>query len=71
MALTKSFNDLVQGRVARDPDFAAALLREGVATMLTADMGSGKALLRDEIKAPTGVEKVGGAMDTPPGSAEK
>ena len=28
MALTKSFKDLVQNRVARDPDFAAALLRE-------------------------------------------
>jgi hypothetical protein len=28
MALTKSFNDLVQNRAANDPDFAAALLRE-------------------------------------------
>jgi hypothetical protein len=28
VALTKSFKDLVQSRVARDPDFAAALLRE-------------------------------------------
>jgi len=29
MPLTKSFNELVQNRAANDPDFAAALLREG------------------------------------------
>jgi hypothetical protein len=29
MPSTKSFTDLVQRRAARDPDFTAALLREG------------------------------------------
>jgi len=32
MAVTRSFKELVQSRVARDPDFAAALLREGIDT---------------------------------------
>ncbi len=35
MALTKSLIELVQGRVARDPDFAAALLREGVLSQIS------------------------------------
>ncbi len=68
MALTRSFRDLVQSRVARDPDFAAALLREGIDTMLTGDVDTGKAVLRDYIKATVGFEKLGEATDTPPKS---
>ena len=65
MAVTKSFKELVQSRVARDPDFAVALLREGIDTMLTGDMDTGKAFLRDYIKATVGFEKLGAATDTP------
>ncbi len=54
MALTKSFRELVQNRVARDPDFAAALLREGIDTMLAGGVETGKAVLRDYIKATVG-----------------
>ncbi len=68
MALTKSFKDLVQGRVARDPAFAAALLREGIDTMLAGDVDTGKAILRDYIKATVGFEMLGAATDTPPKS---
>ena len=68
MALTKSFKDLVQSRVARDPDFAAALLREGIDAMLTGDVDTGKAILRDYIKATVGFEKLAEATDTPPKS---
>jgi DNA-binding phage protein len=68
MALTKSFKDLVQSRVARDPDFAAALLREGIDTMLSGDVDSGKAILRDYIKATVGFEKLAEATATPPKS---
>src|SRR5665213_4367659 len=65
MALTKSFKELVQSRVARDPDFAEALLREGIDTMLAGDVDTGKAVLRDYIKATVGFEKLGEATDTP------
>ena len=68
MALTKSFKDLVQSRVARDPDFAAALLREGIDTMLTGDVDTGKAILRDYIKATVGFEELGEATGAPPKS---
>jgi hypothetical protein len=65
MAVTKSFKELVQGRISRDPDFAAALLREGIDTMLAGDVDTGKAVLRDYIKATVGFEKLGEATDTP------
>jgi hypothetical protein len=65
MAVTKSFRDLVQSRVARDPDFAAELLREGVDTMLAGDVDTGKSILRDYIKATIGFEKLGEATATP------
>jgi hypothetical protein len=68
MAVTRSFKELVQSRVARDPDFASALLREGIDTMLTGDVDTGKAILRDYIKATVGFEKLGEATDTPPKS---
>ena len=48
--------------MARDPDFAVALLREGIDTMLTGDVDAGKAILRDYIKATVGVEKLGEAI---------
>ena len=68
MALTKSFKDLVQKPGGADPDFAAALLREGIDTMLTGDVDTGKAILRDYIKATVGFEKLAEATGTPPKS---
>jgi hypothetical protein len=59
MALTRSFKELVQKRVASDPAFGEALLREGIHSMLTGDVDTGKAILRDYIKATVGFEKLG------------
>ena len=68
MALTRSFKELVQRHVAEDPAFGEALLREGIDTMLSGDVDTGKAILRDYIKATIGFEKLGEATDTPPKS---
>ena len=68
MALSKSFKGLVQRRVAQDSGFAEALLREEIDTMLSGDVDTGKAILRDYIKATVGFEKLGEATDTPPKS---
>ena len=65
MATTKSFKELVQKRVGSDAEFANALLREGIDTMLAGDVDTGKAILRDYIKATVGFEKLGEATDTP------
>ena len=68
MALTRSFKEQVQKRVGEDPEFGAALLREGIDTMLTGDVDTGKAILRDYIKATVGFEKLAEATGTPPKS---
>jgi hypothetical protein len=68
MAETRSFKELVQRRVARDPKFATALLREGVDAMLSGDVDAGKSILRDYIKATMGFEKLGQATGTQPKS---
>ena len=59
MALTRSFKETVQARVLADPAFRDALLREGIETMLGGDVDTGKAILRDYIKATVGFEKLG------------
>jgi DNA-binding phage protein len=68
MPLTRSIEELVQRHVAADPAFAEALLREGVDTMLAGDIDTGKAILRDYIKATIGFEKLGEATGTQPKS---
>ena len=66
MGVTKSFKELLQRRVAEDSEFAEALLREGIDTMLTGDVETGKAILSDYVKATVGFEKLGVATETPP-----
>lgn len=68
MPLTRAFKELVQRHVAADPAFAEALLREGIDSMLSGDVDTGKAVLRDYIKATIGFEKLGAATGTPPKS---
>ena len=65
MALTRDFKELVQKRIAHDPAFGDALLREGIDTMLAGDVDTGKAIPRDYIKATIGFEKLGEATGTP------
>ena len=59
MALTRDFKATVQARVQADPAFRDALLREGIETLLSGDVDTGKAVLRDYIKATVGFEKLG------------
>ncbi len=64
MVPTKDFKELVQEHVAKDPAFAEALLREGVESLLSGDVDTGKAILRDYIKATVGFEELGEATGT-------
>ena len=68
MALTRSFKELVERHIGTDPAFAEALLLEGIETMLAGDLETGKAILRDYIKATVGFEKLGEATGTQPKS---
>lgn len=68
MPLTRPFEDTVLARVRRDPAFGEALLREGVQALVSGDMDTGKAVLRDYINATVGFESLGAAVGTPPKS---
>ena len=66
MTVTRSFKELVRRRVANEAAFAENLLREGIDTMLTGDVDTGEAILRDYIKATVGFEKLGEATTRRP-----
>jgi len=65
MPLTRSFKETVRARVQRDPAFRAALLTEGVEALLSGDIETGKAVLRDYINATVGFEQLAAATGTP------
>jgi len=58
MALTREFRKTVADRLDRDPQYAAALLAEGVQSLLDGDTATGKAILRDYINGTIGFEKL-------------
>ena len=68
MALTRDFKETIQARVERDPAFREGLLREGIECLLSGDLDTGKAVLRDYINATIGFEKLGGLTDKSPKS---
>jgi DNA-binding phage protein len=65
MALTRSFKETVKARVERDPKFRAALFQEAVEQMLSGDMETGKAVMRDYINATVGFERLAREIGTP------
>ncbi|MPZ18103.1 MAG: transcriptional regulator [Luteitalea sp.] len=68
MALTRAFKDTVQARLQHDAAFRRELLRESVECLVTGDLPTGKALLRDYINATVGFEALGGALRKSPKS---
>ena len=68
MALTRNFKETILARVQRDRKFRNALLKEGIETLLSGDVGTGKAILRDDIKASVGFEKLGTETGSSPKS---
>ncbi len=58
MPLTRDFKETVKARADRDPAFREALLKEGIECLLAGDMDTGKAVLRDYIKATIGFQEL-------------
>ena len=57
--------ELIDGYIASDVAFREALIKDAIETMLAGDVETGKAILRDYIKATEGFEKLGRALSTP------
>jgi hypothetical protein len=58
MPLTRDFKETIQARIQKDPAFRNELLQEGVECLLSGDLETGKAILRDYINATIGFEKL-------------
>jgi hypothetical protein len=56
MALTRDFKAAVKARAERDVVFREALLTEAVELLLSGDLETGKAVLRDYINATVGFD---------------
>ncbi len=54
MPLTKDFRETLQARIQRDAKFRTALLCEAVNALLSDDLETGRAVLRDYINATLG-----------------
>lgn len=65
MALTRDFKETIRARVARDPRFRKELLREGIESMLSGDIDTGKTILRDYINATVGFTGLAEATHIP------
>ena len=56
MPLTRDFRETVQARAHGDPAFREALLTEGVECLISGDLETGKAVLRDYVNATIGFD---------------
>lgn len=65
MPLTRDFKQTVQARLKRDPAYRKELLREGVECLLSGDLETGKAVLRDYINSTIGFEALSEVTRTP------
>ena len=68
MALTRDFKETVRARAQSDPEFRAELLREAIQCLISGDLESGKAVLRDYINATLGFEELGARTQRSPKS---
>ena len=68
MALTRDFKQTIKARADRDPLFRKELLKEGVENLLSGEVETGKAILRDYINATVGFRSVGKAVRKEPKS---
>jgi len=65
MPLTVSFKETVMDDIRRHPDFARALLREGIDALFTNELEVSKSLLRDYVNATMGFEGLSAQLDIP------
>ena len=68
MTLTRNFKETIQARNRRDPAFREELFKEGIECLLTGDVDTGKAVLKDYINATVGFQGLGGLTAKSPKS---
>ena len=71
MVLTRDFRETLQRRVCKDARFRRALLTESVNELLSGDLPTGKALLRDYINATIGFTALAEKTERPSKSLQR
>ena len=65
MSITRDFQETVNARVKRDPEFAKALLDEAVSLFLNGEPETARLILRDLVNATTGFEELANKTSLP------
>ena len=68
MPLTRNFKKTIQARIKSDSVFREEMLKEGIDRLLSGDVETGKAVLRDYINATIGFQALGGLTEKSPKS---
>lgn len=68
MALTRDFKETIKARAEHDSAFRKELLIEGIESLLSGDMNTGKAVLRDYINATVGFAELAEVIERSPKS---
>ncbi|HEY0105112.1 MAG TPA: transcriptional regulator [Rhizomicrobium sp.] len=63
--MTISFKETVVARIKRDPDYAKAMLTEGVDALFSGELAVGKDLLRDYVNGTIGFDKLSRKVKIP------
>src|ERR1700694_5962055 len=63
--LRRDFKETIHTRIAGDPAYRKELLQEGVGCLLSGDLDTDKAILRDYINATIGFEELSDITHTP------
>jgi hypothetical protein len=65
MALTRNFRETIHARAKRDAAYREAMLTEAIDCLLSGEVETGKAILRDYINATIGFETLGEKLRKP------
>ena len=68
MPLTRNFMGTIQARIESDPAFREGFLMERIECLLSGDLDTGKAILRDYINATIGFQALGSLTEKSPKS---
>ncbi|BAW97827.1 hypothetical protein NIES970_27880 (plasmid) [[Synechococcus] sp. NIES-970] len=71
MKLTRNFEETVNARIRRDPEFAAALLNEAIDLFFSGEPETSRLILRDLVNATIGFEELAIATAKPNKSLQR
>ncbi len=71
MTLTRNFNETVNARVQRDPEFATVLFNEAVSLFLNGEPETARLILRDIVNATVGFEELANQTFRPSKSLQR